>query len=84
MATSHITRFLLDATVPDETQDPLGTDCLYGLYTSWCILHHIKPLDDFEFRSAIRRHGVDPSSSRRRMTGPAAGNYILASYPDTA
>jgi len=82
MATSHITRFLLDATVPDETHAPLGPDCLYGLYTSWCILHNIKPVEDSAFRSAIRRHGIDPGGTRRRMAGPAASDYILATYPD--
>ncbi|MDQ0077678.1 hypothetical protein [Arthrobacter oryzae] len=84
MATSHFERFLLDATVPDETHCPLGPDCLYGLYTSWCLLHSITPVGDITFRTAMRHHGIDLHNSRRRMTGPAAADYILASYPATA
>lgn len=82
MATSHFEKFLVDATVPDETHLPLGPDCLYGLYTSWCLLHSITPVQDITFRSAMERCGVT-SSSRRRMAGPAAMDYILASYPAT-
>ena len=84
MTISHIHQFLREATVPDETESPLGPDCLYGLYTSWCLLHSISPLEDLEFRAAIRRQGIVPGSSRRRMAGPAATDYILASYPVTA
>jgi hypothetical protein len=32
----------------------------------------------------MRHHGIDLHNSRRRMTGPAAADYILASYPATA
>ncbi|MEV7135925.1 hypothetical protein AB0N24_23965 [Arthrobacter sp. NPDC093128] len=84
MATSHFERFLLDATVPDETCWPLGPDCLYGLYTSWCLLQNITPVSDIAFRSAMKRRGIDLRTSRRRMIGPAAADYILASYPATA
>ena len=81
MTTSHFEQFLLDATVPDKTHCPLEPDCLYGLYTSWCLLHNITPVEDVAFRSAMERCGVKPGRSRRRMTGPAAMDYILASYP---
>ena len=84
MATSHFERFLREATVPDELHSPLGPDCLYGLYTSWCLLHNISPVEDIAFRSAMRRCGVDPRNSRRRMTGQAATDYILASPALTA
>lgn len=84
MTTSHIQHFLREATVPDETESPLGPDCLYGLYTSWCMLNNINPLEDVDFRTAIRRQGIVPGRSRRRMAGRAATDYILASYPDTA
>lgn len=84
MTTSHITQFLLEATIPDKEQKPLGPDCLYGLYTSWCFLHHITPLEDRHFREALRSHGLEPTGSRRRMIGPAAADYLLSSYPDTA
>ncbi|MDR6504653.1 hypothetical protein [Arthrobacter oryzae] len=84
MAISHFDRFLLDATVPDDTHCPLGADCLYGLYTSWCLLHSITPVGDITFRSAMQRRGIDLQNSRRRMIGPAAADYILSSYPATA
>lgn len=84
MALSHFERFLLDATVPDETHGPLGPDCLYGLYTSWCFLHGITPVADVVFRAAMERRGIDLRSSHRRMAGPAATDYILESYPATA
>ncbi len=84
MATSHFERFLLDATVPDETCRPLGPDCLYGLYVSWCMLHSITPAADREFRAAMGRRGVDVHHNRRRMVGPAAADYLLATYPPTA
>jgi hypothetical protein len=84
MAISHFEQFLLDATVPDDTHRPLGADCLYGLYTSWCLLHGISPVADIVFRSAMERCGVNVNNSRRRMAGQAAADYMLASYPDTA
>ncbi|WLQ05943.1 hypothetical protein [Arthrobacter oryzae] len=84
MAISHFERFLLDATAPDDTHCPLGPDCLYGLYTSWCLLHSIAPVDDIAFRAAMERCGIDLRNSRRRMKGPAAADYILSSYPATA
>jgi len=82
MATSHFEQFLDEATVPDlDTDCPLGTDCLYGLYTSWCLLHGMKPQVDSTFRAAMHRCDIDIHG--RRMRGPAAADYILASYPDT-
>ncbi|MDQ1623874.1 MAG: hypothetical protein QOH19_2292 [Actinomycetota bacterium] len=83
MATSHFEQFLLEATVPDETHCPLGPDCLYGLYTSWCLLHHITPTLETTFQAAMHRCGVHRRNSRLRMTGPAAADYILTSYPAT-
>jgi len=81
MPTSHISVFLQEATVPDSSENPLSPDCLYGLYTSWCLLHRVTPLEDLHFRDVLRKQGVDPGNVRRRITGPAAADYILASYP---
>jgi hypothetical protein len=81
MATSHFDQFLDEATVPDlDTDCPLGPDCLYRPYTSWCLLHGMKPEPDITFRAAMHRCAIDIQA--RRMRGPAA-DYILASYPDT-
>ena len=81
MTKSHFERFLVEATVPDETEQLLGPDCLYGLYTSWCLLHNITPVQDRDFRAAMERRGVEWCSNRRRIIGPAAADYLLESYP---
>jgi len=83
MPTSHVTAFLLEATVPDNTEPPLGPDCLYGLYTSWCLLNRITPLEELQLRDVLQHQGIDPLNLRRRITGPAAADYILSSYPVT-
>jgi hypothetical protein len=84
MMISHFQRFLDEATIPDpESDPPLGPDCLYGLYTSWCLLHRISPVSDIAFRAGMRSCGIDIHHIRLEMTGPAAANYILASYPGT-
>jgi len=85
MAASHFTAFLDEATVPDfDTDCPLTADCLYGLYVSWCALQGRDPEPDFTFRAAMHCRGVDVHDSRLRMTGPAAADYILSSYPTAA
>ena len=85
MASSHIQQFLNEATISEPSRDfPLGPDCLYGLYVSWAGLHgfHAKP--DQSFRAGMKRCGVDVRNARLQMTGPAAADYILSSYPDVA
>ena len=85
MATSHFEQFLDEATVPDfDTDSPLGPDCLYGLYTSWCLIHGADPRPDITFWAGMHRCGIDIHDSRLRMMGPAAVDYILASYPAVA
>jgi hypothetical protein len=79
MAISHFERLLLDATVPDETQRPLDPDYLYGLYTSWCLLHHITPVEDITFRSAMARRRIDLTQDG----GADRNDYILASCPES-
>lgn len=79
MAVSHFQRFLSEATTPDP--DPtrrLSEDQLYGLYISWCQANHCPPASDSDFRAAIRQHHVRLPSLR--ITGPAAADYILATY----
>lgn len=85
VATSHFNQFLDEATIAEvDTDCPLSADCLYGLYISWCILHGLEAKPDATFRSAMHRLGVDVHNSQRRMVGPAAADYILASYPAAA
>ena len=82
MAPSHFQQFLSDATSPDpDTDSPLGPDCMYGLYTSWCLIQGLAPKSDSSFRAGMRRCGVNLRGTRRRMKGRAAADYILASYP---
>jgi hypothetical protein len=83
MATSHFQQFLSDATCPaPDTDHPLGPDCLYGLYTSWCLLHGLRPKPDALFRAGMRLQRIDVRGGKLRMKGRAAADYILSSYPD--
>ena len=85
MATSHFNQFLDEATIAElDTDCPLSADCLYGLYVSWCLLQGLEAKPDATFRAAMHRCGVDIYDSRLRMVGPAAMDYILASYPAAA
>jgi hypothetical protein len=85
MALSHFQQFLHEATTPDPFSEfPLRPDCLYGLYVSWAALHGLTPKSDQAFRAGMLRCGVDIRDSRLRMTGPAATDYILSSYPAVA
>jgi hypothetical protein len=82
MAVSRFEQFLAEATVPDT--DParsLGFEELFGLYISWCTLHRLVPATEAGFRVAMKRHGIDAMATGLRMTGPAAKDYILESYP---
>lgn len=82
MATSHFQQFLHDATFPaPDTDSPLGPDCLYGLYTSWCLLQGRTPRPAAAFRAGMRLCRVNVHKGRLRMKGRAAADYILASYP---
>ncbi|MFC4395322.1 hypothetical protein [Arthrobacter sedimenti] len=85
MASSQFQQFLHEATTSEPSSDrPLGPDCLYGLYVSWAALHGLTPKPDQAFRAGMLRCGVDVRNSRLRMTGPAAADYILSSYPAVA
>jgi hypothetical protein len=82
MATSHFQQFLHDATSPaPDTDTPLGPDCLYGLYTSWCLLQGLTPQPERFFRVGMRLCRVNIHGGRLRMKGQAAADYILSSYP---
>lgn len=64
-----------------ETDTVLGPDELYGLYTSWCLIHQLRPAAPVSLFTALRERGIDPENCELAMTGPAAADYILASAP---
>ena len=79
---SHIDRFLAEATIEgSDDGTALHKDQLYGLYISWCLLQDAAPHPVSGFWAALRVHRITPSRSKLRMAGPAATDYILATYP---
>ena len=85
LATSHFQLFLQQATTFDPASDSsLSADCLYGLYVSWARLSRMPVRSDQAFRAGMRECGVDLANSRLHMTGPAAADYIVSSYPAVA
>ncbi|MDQ0617453.1 hypothetical protein [Arthrobacter globiformis] len=74
--------FIAEAlTTERETDTVLGPDELYGLYTSWCLIHELQPAAPDSLFTAVRERGIDPENCELAMTGPAAADYILASAP---
>lgn len=80
MAQTHFDQFLNEATYKDrESCSTLEGDAFYGLYTSWCYISHAPPEPEHLFWEAMGQR-IGPRH-RMRMKGPAAADYILASYP---
>ncbi len=80
MAQSQFDKFLTEATYQDPgTGSLLSRDAFYGLYTSWCNVSQETPQAEHAFWDAMARL-VDPEH-QLRMTGPAAADYIVSSYP---
>ncbi|WP_457973612.1 hypothetical protein [Arthrobacter sp. D1-17] len=81
MADTQYDQFLREATTCEpESECTLKPDALYGLYTSWCHLTLQEPRPERAFWAAMRER-IDPGANGLRMTGPAAADYILSSYP---
>ena len=79
----QLDRFLQEATALDPPADAaIGRSRLFGLYTSWCLLSQTGPLPENAFWAAMKHKGIRPGHARLRMTGPAATDYILATYPE--
>lgn len=79
---SHFGRFLAEATTEgSDDGTALHKDQLYGLYISWCLLHDAAPHPVSGFWAALKARRIVPGRSRLRMAGPAATDYILATYP---
>lgn len=82
MTANHFEDFLAEAVVQDrEPGMGLGRDELYGLYTSWCLIHKAQPQPPDALWEALEGHGISPDNNNLSMTGPAAGDYIVASAP---
>jgi len=81
MANSQFDHFLHEATYSDQASDStLDRDRLYGLYTSWCVINQQPPGGETSFWAAMKAR-LAPGRNGLRMKGPAAADYILASYP---
>lgn len=81
MATSHFQQFRHDASPAPDTEGSLGPDSLDGPCTSWCLLQGRRPRPGAAFRAGIRLCRVNLHKGRLGMTGRAAADHILASYP---
>jgi hypothetical protein len=76
MPATHFEEFIAEAVIPDREPE------LYGLYTSWCLLHKAPLQPPEALWAALLDHGINPDSNNLSMTGPAAADYIVASAPD--
>ena len=82
MDATKFEQFVAEAlTTERETDTVLGPDELYGLYTSWCLIHKLQPAAPDSLFKALKQRGIDPHNCELAMTGPAAADYILASAP---
>ena len=81
MSDMQYDQFLREATTPDTASGVLERDCLYGVYTSWCYLSQSAPRPEDAFWAAMRQKRIRPGRTHLRIKGPAAADYILASYP---
>jgi hypothetical protein len=82
MDATQFDQFIAEAlTTERETDTVLGPDELYGLYTSWCLIHQLQPAAPGPLFTALSERSIDPQNCELAMTGPAAADYILASAP---
>lgn len=81
MAHSQFDKFLQEATYLDQASEKtLDRDHLYGLYTSWCFINQQELSSEDGFWAAMSQR-INPDLNKLRMKGPAATDYIMASYP---
>jgi hypothetical protein len=82
MADSQYDQFLQEATTQDRACDrALGRNRLYGLNTNWCFQSQAAPAQEADFWTVMRKKRIRPQRIGLRMKGPAAADFILASYP---
>lgn len=83
MSANHFDRFVEESlTMERDAEKGLSEDELYGLYTSWCLLHELTPGQPDALWAALKEHRIEPQDNGLGMTGPAAADYILSSEPD--
>jgi hypothetical protein len=81
LADLQFAQFLMEATTYDDGSGfTLGPDPLFGLYTSWCHVTGTVPHAEETFWEGMQGR-INPEPNGLRMKGPAAADYILASYP---
>ncbi len=80
--TPHFDAFLSEAVNGDPGSDNgLGCEELFGLYTSWCLLTGRVPRPPKALWHALHERGITPGRNTLAMTGPAARDYIVSSAP---
>lgn len=79
---THVDEFLHEAVNTNPGSDNgLGCEVLFGLYTSWCLLTGHPPQPEEALWHALRERGITPARNNLAMTGPAATDYIVSSSP---
>ena len=83
MSRQHFEAFVSQAIDEEKDKDTgLGTDQLYGLYTSWCLLNNEEPQPPAMLWEALKAHNITPGNNHVGMKGPAAADYIISSAPN--
>ncbi|MET3923170.1 hypothetical protein [Arthrobacter sp. UYEF20] len=81
MAASQYDQFLQEATTRDPEADrALWRNRLYGLYSRRCFLAQAAPRSEDAFWAAMKIKRIHSQRTSLRMRGPAAVDYMLASY----
>ena len=81
MAASQYDQFRQEATTRDPEADrALWRNRLSGLYSRRCFLAQAAPRSEEAFWAAMKIKRIHPKRTGLRMKGPAAADYMLASY----
>ena len=82
MAHSQFDQFLQEATYFDQaSESTLDRDRFFGLYMSWCFINQQAPGAESRFWSAMKER-MPKGRKGVRMTGPAAADYIVTTFPE--
>ncbi|MFP3581577.1 hypothetical protein [Arthrobacter sp. fls2-241-R2A-200] len=82
----NINRFIQECLlIEDDTDEGLDFATLYGLYSVWCNLHHLRQVPRDSFQELLGYEGIRAAFPARRgiffpglwMVGPASRAYAL-------